>query len=68
MEILAILCFISGCLVGIGWYRMNIILNVINKGQYFIQTKDSCYIVIEAHPQEDVIPILNEEGEENEAQ
>ena len=42
---------------------MHIILNVQNKGQYFIQSKDTCYIVIEAYPQGELIPI---EGEENE--
>ncbi len=63
--ILSILSFLVGAIIGVAWMRSHIVLSVLNKGQYFLQTKDSCYIVLEAHPDGEIIEI---KGEENAAQ
>ena len=62
----SILAWITGSIVGVAIYRKNIIDNVNNKGQYFIQTKDDCYVVIHAHPEGELLPILEEEESSNE--
>jgi|GEM_PF-5626578 len=62
----SILAWLSGSIVGVALYRKNIIDNVNNKGQYFIQTKTGCYVVIQAHPEGELLPILEEEESSNE--
>ncbi len=62
--ILSILCFLVGGIVAVSWYKSHIVLSVINKGQYFLQTKDSCFIVMEALP-EGLLPENEYNEEEN---
>lgn len=61
--ILSILSWVVGSIVGIFLYRKNITDYVDNEGQYFIQTKTGCYVVIHAQPMGDLIPIEEENKE-----
>lgn len=53
--VLSILSWLTGSIVGVTMYKQYIVDNVINKGQYFIQTKDGCFIVMEAMPEGEVV-------------